>query len=104
MFGNVMMAVVKVKNDTTEKIGKISLSAEGVQYPTIVKNLKSNKEKQTSISSRGDIKNLIMEIEGIEKVYMISEEVDSTAVDKIVVTIKNITEQDCEFTVENIVY
>lgn len=102
MFGNVMMIVVKVKNDTTEKIGKISLSAEGVQYPTIVKNLKSNKEKQTSISARGAIKNLTMEIEGIEKTYMISEDVDSTTMDKLVVTIKGITDSDCEYTVEKI--
>ncbi|MGL4655244.1 MAG: hypothetical protein ACRCWM_05075 [Sarcina sp.] len=104
LSGNLMMAVVRVRNLTGEKIENISLMADGMGSASVLKNIKSNGEKQTSVPSRETVKNLRMAIEGTEKSYLIKEEVTRGCMDKILVTIKNIREQECEYTVENVEY
>ncbi|MGL5693958.1 MAG: hypothetical protein ACRCXA_07765 [Peptostreptococcaceae bacterium] len=97
IMGYQWSAIVRVKNNTDSMINEIKFTYDEDKKSTKIKKIKPNENKQTGVSAIYDVKNLIMSVEGVEKVYLIKDELPKGYGNTITIIVHSIDSNECYF-------
>lgn len=92
--------VLKVRNNTDKVINEVKFIYNVDQSIISVKNIKPNDNKQTGISTLDEVKNLRMVVDGLEKEFLIKEEIPKAYMGSFTISINDINSDECKFEIK----
>lgn len=96
------VAIISVKNNTDDLIGKVEFIYNSDDIETKIKKIKPDDMKQTGISTLNDINNLRMVVDGCSKSYLIRENIPKSYIEKLVIMINSINTDECKFEIQEV--